>query len=179
MPLRPFISLFLLGSMSWALCFCGQGLKRADSEAPVVYPTDLSEIGGEWVELTATDSGWIIYETCDGGNMQMRLLKDNQDWALHFYGQQEDYTYWVDQQLKQEGSPGWRLLIHTDWDTTQLPLVLKPIPENPELLEMQFTSSQGYIYTHRLVKSSAQHKFLSVEQDCYECWGEGCDEFEH
>lgn len=177
--MRPFVPLLLLSGLAFLLSYCGGNTEShpiSQTEAPPAW--DLSELAGEWVALTATDSGWIIYESCDAGNMQMRLLKEGQIWALHYFGQQEDYTYWVDQLFEQAGSSDWHLRIHTDWDTTPLPLVFKSIADNPDVVEMHVTSSQGGLYKHRLVKSAAQHKFKRVEQDCYECWGEACDEFD-
>lgn len=180
--------MMLPGHLRWLLFFglataliaCGGSVdQNAENARPVQLSPDLSALAGEWVALTATDSGWIIYQTCDAGNMQMRIQEEQQTWSLHFYGQQEDYTYWVDQQQHEVGDTRWRLRMHTDWDTIPLPLLLQGVADNPDLLDMQFTSNQGDIYKHRLVKSAAQHKFLTVEQDCFECWGDECDEFEH
>lgn len=51
---------------------------------------DLKSLPKEFSHLTETDTGLVVYNSCDAGNLLISLKEDSQ---LLLHGQQEDYSF--------------------------------------------------------------------------------------
>ena len=54
---------------------------------------DLSTIPKEWVRLTEKNGEYIVYNSCDSGNLLLTIIKKGEKFGLLLHGQQEDYQY--------------------------------------------------------------------------------------
>ncbi len=52
---------------------------------------DIAALPSDWTKLTEMEDGMAVYNTCDGGNLQLKLYKESGKWYILAHGQQEDY----------------------------------------------------------------------------------------
>lgn len=134
---------------------------------------DLDTLPQKWVALTKTDTGLIIYNSCDGGNRLISILKNKSNYGLLLHGQQEDYEYIIEKVFKQSKDT---ILIETKWKDSEEKEVFKFIWSNKEKGLGVWTYS--FVQNPVFVTSDRQKDYPVFNQPCVECFGEDCDEIE-
>jgi hypothetical protein len=137
---------------------------------------DMKSLPAEWVKLTKTDSGLIIFNSCDAGNLLMTITNRNNKIGLIMHGQQEDYTLEVLSAIQTEKDT---VKIQARWEDAKELYELKFIwiDKNNGLGRLISTSTNGISSDKTFVMLEKQNDFLIVNQPCRECWGDECDEF--
>lgn len=136
----------------------------------------LDTLPKDWVRLTEKDGHYIIYNSCDAGNLLIKISKKEKQFSLLLYGQQEDSEYEILESSERN-------------DTLLLKAKLKEADEKQEfkfywtdkakgLGRFVTTFSSGFTSNNLFVSSDQQKKFKTVDQPCRECWGDECDEME-
>lgn len=137
---------------------------------------DIRSLPSEWVKLTETDSGLVIYNSCDQGNLMVSITHQNNMTGLFMHGMLEDYflrvvgAVLVDDTIK----------IKAKWpdsgESEELKFVW--IDKDKELSMLISQADNGQSSQVILVSQDEQSNFRIVNQPCRECWGDDCDEME-
>lgn len=133
---------------------------------------ELSELPKNWVHLTEMDSGLVVYNSCDAGNL---LMSFNNNSEILFHGQQEDYEFEISESLLTENDS---IEIVTNLKGTNDKQVFKFhwIDEEKGLLRLASLSPQKVGNNFVFVSQEQQSEFPSYDQPCIECWPEEeCD----
>ena len=137
---------------------------------------DMRTLPSEWVRLTKTDTGLIIFNSCDAGNLLMTITNKNNTIGLFMHGEQEDYTLQI------------LSAVRTNNDTVK---IKAKCTDSEEINELKFVwidqtkgmgrlisrSVNGIASDETFVISDRQKDFPTVNQPCRECWGDDCEEF--
>lgn len=137
---------------------------------------DIKSLPTEWVQLTETDSGFIIYNSCDQGNLLMSITHEIKRTGLFMHGMQEDYYLEVLGAVQS----GDTIRMKARWPDSQELEELKFVwADKSKGVGMMISSSEnGYSSEVILVTQDKQKYFPTVNQPCRECWGDECDEME-
>lgn len=133
---------------------------------------DLSQLPRNWVHLTETDSGLVVYNSCDAGNL---LISFNNKSEILFHGQQEDYEFEILKTLLTENDS---VDIVTNWKGTTNKQVFKFhwIDKEKGLIRLASSSPSKVGDNFVFVNQEQQSEFPSYDQPCIECWPEEeCD----
>lgn len=133
---------------------------------------DLASIPADWTQLTQSEDGLIVYNTCDGGNQRLKLYKEKSKWYLLSYGQQEDYLFEV-----KKASGTSKVVLDCVWDGTD------------EKIQFTFSwtdkakgigkwQAKEWETDNTFVTLWDEVNHLHVAQPCVECWEEECEGME-
>jgi len=138
---------------------------------------NLSSLPPEWIRLTKTDTGYIIYNSCDAGNLLFSITyKPTPGLLLH--GQQEDdsldildcYQLTNDTIVIHARNRGYHKTqdIKFIWadKEKQLGHFISDFPDGGKLDEIAVTQKK-------------QKAFPVYNQPCRDCWGDECDSAWH
>ena len=154
---------------------------KADSTKSL-EPFDIGNLPSEWIRLTETDSGMVIYNSCDGGNKLIRVTNQENKKELFFYGQQEPSIFKViDSEKANSKTINFRVKMLSLADSTEFDeyqyFKLTWIDEKRGLSKWETTYMPGYDPIEEIfVSEKFASDFVTIEQPCIECWGDECDE---
>lgn len=157
---------FLVASLLLIVAFA---CKQADTKKPF----NLVELPAEWIHLTKTDTGYIIYNSCDAGNSLYTIgFKPKPNFLMH--GQQEDYPYQI---LDCYQIANDTIVIHAMGEGFTQPQDIKFVWYDKQKQVGRFitTFATGYTSNELYVTDKMQKNFPVYNQPCKECWGDECD----
>lgn len=136
---------------------------------------DMKSLPTEWIKLTKTDTGFIIFNSCDAGNLLMTITNKNNKVGLFMHGQQEDYTFEI---LKAIQTDSDTVKINTKWTDSEGLIELNFFWDDKAkgLARLISKSTIGIALDETFVTADRQKDFPIVNQPCRECWGDECDE---
>lgn len=138
-------------------------------------PFDILSLPADWVTLKKTDSGMIVFNSCDGGNPILSLSKVKDTIGLLIHGSQEDYDYIV---LGSELLEKDTVLVKVKWRNWEGNQDFKFVwVDKAKQVGKWITTFKGIgEVDYVCVNSVYQKNFKTVNQPCRECWGDECDE---
>lgn len=137
---------------------------------------DINTLPKDWVKLTKKNKKFIVFNSCDSGNLLLNISKKGNNFEILLHGQQEDASFKIleTKQLKD-----------TVFITT------KSIDSNKkQSFKFFWTNKQkgvgrwitkfpnGFVSDFIFVTNDKQNNFETMNQPCRECWGDECDEIE-
>jgi hypothetical protein len=127
----------------------------------------------ESIQLTETDSGKIIYNTCDAGNGLVRVSLTDSLNSLLLYGRQEDYSFDI---LTSFISANDTISLQLKWSDSNDSTVIKITWLNKAagIWEMFWNGTSHTIY----VDDEKSKDYVIYNQPCRECWEDECDYLE-
>jgi hypothetical protein len=137
---------------------------------------DMKSLPTEWVKLTQTDTGLIVFNSCDGGNLLLTITNKDNNIGLFMHGQQEDYTFEILKAIQTESDT---VKINTKCTNSEDLIELKFfwIDKTNGLAKLISKSTNGIASDETFVTADRQKDFPTVNQPCRECWSDECDEF--
>ena len=136
---------------------------------------DLGSLPSDWVKLTETDSGLVIYNICEAGNRLLTITQEKDKFGILLHGLQEDYSYEV-LDVSQENDI---IEIKAKWKNSEQLQNFKFSWFDSEngigIWETTFFS--GRTDKYKFSTFERQFYFPIVDQPCSECWGDECDYF--
>jgi len=129
------------------------------------------ELETEWVRLTKTDSTYIVYNSCDAGNMHITLKGEN----IILHGEQEDSEFTILEFLEVNKIITLVKTISKSSNEAQS-FVFIWIDKEKGLGSWGTEFSNGHSWTYSFVLKDKASDYITVDQPCVECWGEECDD---
>lgn len=154
------LTLFLLS----IIAFCNQS---------TAVDFDLNTIPKEWVRLTDKNGKFIVYNSCDSGNLHLTISKKGEKFGLLLHGQQEDYDYEILESIEVLDT----VFIFAKWVDSDKKQDFKFFWINKEkgLGRWVTQYSGGTLSDNTFIVAERQNDFEKVDQPCRECWGDECD----
>ena len=150
--------------------------KEAKKEPAKKEAFNLNSLPTDWVELTKTDSGFIVFNSCDMGNSLLTITNKPNNRGLLLHGTQEDYDFDI---LEAYQTINDTVIIKARWKESKKLQDWKFIWTNKakQLGRWITTYSEGkdFISDNAFVTAANQKNFPKVDQPCRECWGDECD----
>lgn len=130
-----------------------------------------------WVRLTEKDGKFVVYNSCDAGNMLLTISKGKKGFELLLHGQQEDYYF----EILESAQIIDTIYLNTKWQDSDERQEFKFfwIDKENGLARFLTTYSNGFTSDYLFVTMDKQTNFDKFVQPCRECWGDECDELEH
>ncbi len=128
---------------------------------------DVASLPSDWTRLSEMDKELVVYNTCDGGNLQLRLYKEgNGAWYILAHGQQEDYLLEV---KKITGSKN--MVFDCVWEGTEDPqqFIFSWVDKAKGLAKWE---AIGWDWDHTFVSLWNEVDHLHIMQPCIECFDE-------
>ncbi|WKN30993.1 hypothetical protein PZB74_18755 [Porifericola rhodea] len=137
----------------------------------------LSEMNSDWTHLTETDSGLVIFNSCDMGNLEYKIYSKNDTAYILLHGTQEDQEFRI---VNLAGTKK-DLVIETEnvLDNHQQSFKFKYVDETKGIANWITTYPNDYTSDLKFVSARKASDFPTINQPCVECWGEECDEIEN
>jgi hypothetical protein len=134
---------------------------------------ELKSIPSDWVRLTETDSGLIIFNTCDAGNRLLTIFRENGKYGILLHGLQEDYSY----EVLAVNQMNEIIEIKAKWkDSEQLQNFKFSWFERENGIGIwETTYFSGRTDKYKFSTFDRQFQYPMVDQPCIECWGEECE----
>jgi len=136
---------------------------------------DLSTLPSDWVKLTETDSGLVIYNICGAGNRLLTILQEDDKFGILLHGLQEDYSY----EVLEAHQVNEIVEIKAKWkDSEQLQnFKFSWFDRENGIGVWETTYFSGRIDKYKFSTFERQFYFPIVDQPCSDCWGDECDYF--
>lgn len=150
-------------------------VEQKDDKLIVQKEFDILTLPKEWIRLTQTDSGFVVFNSCDAGNLLITIVKGKHSSSLLLHGSQEDYEFEI---LKSYLGTNDTVLIKAKWINSNELQDFKFVWINKEKKQGQWITqySSGFTSNFLFVSTDQQTQYPKVDQPCIECWGEECDE---
>lgn len=145
---------------------------------------DFLSLPNTFIELTKTDTGFIIFNTCDAGNGKFKILSKKDKIILFHYGSQEDYY-----EVVKDVFINPRGIINFNSILTDENYINETLTESSKNEFNWIDSTKGIIKLNSIYKninsntryfidSLKSKKIKFINQPCEECWDkETCDEW--
>ncbi len=146
-------------------------------EAPVIEEVKeqiltLSDFPNQWVMLTPTDSGQVIFNPCDAENPQLQFLEEDGYMYLHEILGQEAEGYTVEEAV-QTSTGEMRFSVTSTLSGAHQTIVFNYTNKDQLVGRWSGISHSEYEF----VAATNIKTFHAIDQPCKECWGEeGCGE---
>ena len=99
---------------------------------------DLSALPKEWVMLTPTDTGFVVFNSCEGGNRLVSILKNNNSYKLFLHGSQEDCEFDI---LESRIGPNDTIFLKAEWVNSDIPQDFKFVWKDKEKKHAQWITT--------------------------------------
>jgi len=134
---------------------------------------DLNSFPNEWIRLTEKDGKFVIFNSCDAGNLRLSITKNNANLGLLLHGEQEDYSFEIFEFAQLSDT----IFLNTKWTDFDEKQAFKFIWSDKEQGLGRFitTYSNGFTSDNLFVTREKQGNFETYHQPCKECWGDECD----
>lgn len=137
-----------------------------------------------FIELTKTDTGFVIFNSCDAGNGKFKILSKKDKIILFHYGSQEDYYEVVkDVFINSRGIINFNTLL-TDENYINETLSgsakneLNWVDSTNGIIKLNSVYKNNNSNTRYFIDSLKSKKIKIIDQPCEECWDkETCDEW--
>ena len=153
------------------LIACKQTKKEPHKE-----PFNLATLPSDWVRLIKTDSGLIVFNSCDGGNPLLTISNKQNKSGFLLHGTQEDYDFDILETYQLNDT----VIIKARWKDTKGLQDWKFVwtDKAKQVGRWITTYTQDITTDDFYVTASKQTNFPKVDQPCRECWGDECDRAE-
>ncbi|UKN03798.1 hypothetical protein K6119_09875 [Paracrocinitomix mangrovi] len=138
-------------------------------------PYELDEFPKNWIQLTKTDSSFIIYESCDMGNGMISITEVENNWTILLHGTQEEFKFKI---INSRISSSGEILINSEsFETNEkLNCSISWNEKYSGVAAWKFNWENGHSTINDYVNSEFEKEFEKVEQPCTDCWSqEDCD----
>ena len=134
---------------------------------------DLGSLPYDWVRLTETDSGLVIYNTCDAGNRLLTILQEKDKYGILLHGLQEDYSYEVLDAYQVNDI----IEIKAKWKNSEhlQNFRFSWFDRKNGIGIWETTYFSGRTDKYKFSTFERQFFYPIVDQPCTECWGDECD----
>lgn len=146
---------------------------KQTKKEPRKEPFNLTTLPADWVKLTKTDSGLIVYKSCDGGNLLLTITNKQNKPGILLHGTQEDYEFDI---LEAYQSTNDTVIIKARWVGTSKMQDFKFLwtDKAKQLGRWITTYNEDFTSNEVFITATKQNNFRKVDQPCRECW-EDCD----
>ena len=138
---------------------------------------NLNDFPHEWVELTKSTKGLIIYNDCEMGNLVMTIRNVDGKYQLLLHGTQEDDNFDI-LEAQQKNDTLKISVLRKAFNQTQVFNFIWLDKQKNIGKWITTYSESGNTVTYLVVDSRFQKDFKSFEQPCIECWGEKCENYD-
>jgi hypothetical protein len=120
--------------------------------------------------LTKTDSGFIVYNTCNAGNLLLTITNAKNKPGILLHGQQEDYEFDVLETYRSKDT----VVVKARWKGSSELQDFKFIwtDKAKQLGRWITTYNEDFTSNEVFVTTEKQHHYRKVDQPCRECWGD-------
>lgn len=138
-----------------------------------VIAFDLNTIPKEWVRLTEKSEKFIVFNSCDAGNLHLTISKKGEKFGLLLHCQQEDSDY----EIVESNQVKDTVFINAKWVDSNKRQDFKFFWINKEKGLGRWVTQYpgGTLSDNTFVVAGRQNDFEKVDQPCRECWGDECD----
>jgi hypothetical protein len=149
---------------------------KQTKKEPRKEPFNLGTLPSDWVQLTKTDSGFIVYKSCDMGNTLLTITNKQNKHGILLHGTQEDYDFDILETYQLNDS----VIIKARWkDSKELQDWKFVWTDKAKQLGRWITTyNEDFTSNEVFVTATKQNNFRKVDQPCQECWGDDCDYIE-
>lgn len=153
-----------------SLMACKQATKAPQKELKK-EPFNIASLPADWVQLTKTDSGFIIFESCDMGNALLTITNKQNKPGILIHGTQEDYEFDI---LETYLSINDTVIIKARWTGSKELQDFKFLwADKAKQWGRWITNYHGeHISDEVFVTARNQNNIPKVDQPCRECWDE-------
>jgi|GEM_PF-1007312 len=135
---------------------------------------EVATLPADWTRLTQMEDVPAVYNTCNGGNLKLRLYKEGKQWQLLCHGQQEDYLFNIKKATTTRSGIVFDCNPKDSKDQQQFIFTWTDKPKGLSRWE-----AIGWDWNDSFVSLFHEVDYLHIEQPCEECWGEEeCDGME-
>ncbi len=135
---------------------------------------DLKNLPSDWVQLTKKNGKFVVYNSCDSGNLLMTISKNENKFKLLLHGEQEDSEFEILKSFKL----GDTIFLNTksidSGEAQKFSIFWLEKQKNTARWITKYPT--GYISDNIFVSKEKQTNFERIDQPCKECWGEECDD---
>lgn len=163
--------LFVLLLIVTLVSFCKESKKEVKQEV-----FDINALPKDWVKLTEKNEKFIVFNSCDSGNLLLNISKKGNNFEILLHGQQEDASFEILKANQQKDT----VFITTKSLDSNKKQVFKFFWTNKQKGLGRWTTKypNGLVSDFTFVTNENQNNFEIIDQPCKECWGEECDEIE-
>ena len=156
-------------------------LNKIDS-SQLLTPFDITSIPNKWIRLTETDSGMIVFNSCNGGNKLVDISRKEEQTEILYHGQQEDSRYLIHESGTIDSTIIYIKVqyVYLEPEGTIHVLIFRWIDKDKGLVEWEDVYSINKEIEYEIfVSDQFVSNYQVYDQPCIECWSqEDCDEFE-
>lgn len=140
---------------------------KESKKEPVLTPFHLANLPAEWVQLTKTDSGYIVFNSCEMGITLLTISKKKNNPGLFLSGIQEDYNF----EILESHQLNDTVFIKTRWkDSKEIQDFKFVWVDKAKQIGRWITQfSNGTLNDNVYVTATAQNHFPKVEEPCRNC----------
>lgn len=142
-------------------------------------PFNIATLPADWVQLTKTDSGLIVYNSCDMGNLLLTITNKQNKPGILLHGTQEDSEFDI---LEAYQSTKDTVIIKAQWYGSSKMQDFKFLwtDKAKQLGRWITTYENDFTSDNVFITAAKQNDFRKVDQPCRECHGDDeCDFMEN
>lgn len=132
---------------------------------------DVAELTGEWVALTESDSGMIVFNPCDAANMSMTIFKTDSTYLMEIEEGHEGMRAIISSATVNKGDTVTLKVNVLDWEA-QYTYQFKWTDKSKGLANWISIFGENSKYISTIVSGEFADNYPVVEQPCEECWEE-------
>jgi hypothetical protein len=127
----------------------------------------IAALPADWTRLTKQGDEMVVYNTCDGGNLQLRLYKESGKWHILAHGQQEDYLF----EVRKATALGDNITLNCVSEGTEdkQQFIFRWTNKPKGLARWE---AKGWDWNDMFVSLPDEVNHLHIAQPCKECWEE-------
>jgi hypothetical protein len=134
-------------------------------------PFNLASLPADWVKLTKTDSGLIIYNSCNMGNALLTITNKQNKPGILLHGTQEEYEWEI---LECSQITNDTVLIQARWKDSQELQDFKFVWEDKTKHLGRWITNYGKHTSNEIFVTAVNQNTVSkFDQPCRECFEEG------
>jgi len=137
---------------------------------------ELNDFPKEWINLTNSSKGYIIYNDCEMGNLKISINNLNGKYQLLLHGTQEDDDFDI-LEVQQSNDTIKLNALRKGFNQTQIFSFIW-IDKQKNIGKWVTTYSENEnVVNYIVTESRFQKNYESVEQPCVECWNQTCQDY--
>ncbi len=144
--------------------------KNTQEEPAQVIEQGYALFPSDWILLTNTDSGFIIFNCYEKGNLEIAFKEDSTGKTMLWHGTQEDYLYKIiDLQQIQDTI---KITANSFEQVQVFNLILNDSTHKTALLTAQFGDQN---VSYQLANQNSKSEYYQHIETCKECLGKNCE----